>query len=479
MGNSLNMDSSYGNIFIKTTRSMYTAGDQVDGFVHLNLIRDFPSNVMHLVIQGIEDVKLVSTKEEKISETEKATIVLVHTDNNEFFGHSFPLYSHNGGNFFLRGQYSFPFSFKLLDNLPGTFRKGWNEHGHDCHTEVKYKIWAGLKHHKKNKGLFDEFTLRVDQKFEESSGNKHCSFQKKVQGYCYKDIGEFGMQCIFQNNTYRVGDVANILVSIDNSKGKVNINRIECALIQDTYAMTSDKACTWAISRVLSEVTLPGLSAGETKLGDNSLALRLPIRTNSELEATSTGTLIQNSFRLGVTMILDSSLCCDAHPSNQINVKIFNKQLGVQETSVPIPEWNPQIMIPYVCTISPEYRMTRDFIDSFNINKPQSYPLVPEQPHMGPEGFPLAPPQQYNTPQGFPLAPPQQHNTPQDFPLAPQQHQMNPLDFPLIPQQQQIGHQGLPQGQNFQLRQQHIQTNSQNFQVTINHQSNNQDYPPL
>lgn len=375
MGGSLSLDKSYGNIFIQTTRNMYTAGDQVDGFIHLNLMRDFPSNVLHLIISGEEDVKLVKTTQEKDSEDKFQTIVHVHKDRNEFYGHTFPLYS-NTGSYFLRGQYSFPFSFKLLDTLPGTFRKGWTEHGHDCHAEVSYKLWAGLKHGSKNKGLYDRFTLRVDQRYEDSSVNQSRSFQKKIQAYCYRDIGEFGLQCIFQHNSYRVNDTANILIAVDNTKGQVDVKSIECILWQDTYVKTTDGRCTASITRSLSEISLPGVPAGQSRMGNECLPLMLPIRTSSDLEATCTGTLIQNSFRLEVKSVLDACLCCDQNPSNQISVKIFNKDNVPVPHMMPLQDWSPQVMNPYVCTMTSEYRMTHEFKNNLNFNATMMYPTL-------------------------------------------------------------------------------------------------------
>jgi len=370
----MSLDRSYGNIYIQTTRSTYTAGDQVDGFVHLNLSRDFPSNVLHLIVHGEEDVKLVTTTTRTDSENRTHTDVYVHTDKNEFFSHTFPLYS-NGGNYFLRGQYSFPFSFKLLDTLPGTFKKTWREHDEDCHGEVYYKLWAGLKHSKKNSGLFDEFELRVDQQFQESMGNQTRSFNKKLQGYCYQDIGEFGLQCTFQSDSYRVNDVANMLISVDNTQAKVAVKSVECILWQDTYVKTSCGRHSKSMAHVVSQFSLPGVPTGQARTGDSAMPLRLPIRTTSDLEATCSGTMIQNSFRLEVREELDACLCCESSPNNQISIKIYNKDNFVMPMMPLQQDWQPQVMMPYVCTMTSEYRMSRDFKNDLVMNTNAQYPM--------------------------------------------------------------------------------------------------------
>ena len=419
MGNNLSLDNSYGNIIVQTTRNIYTADEQVDGFVHLNLLRDFPSNVLHLVIQGEEKVKFVSVTQERDPEKKLQPlstmnngnlgntmqplstmdrrdldirmqplstrikrnsdnmlrqVVNVHKDKNEFFNHTFPLYSTNGGNF-SKGQYSFPFSFKLSSNLPGSFCKKWEEHDTKCYAKVNYKIWAGLKDDRRNKSLHCKLPLRVNQKYEQSKTNQNRSFRKQIKAYCYTDIGEFDLGCIFQNDSYRVNDTANVLISVDNSKAKVDVKSIECTLWQKTFVKISGGKETQMLTESLSHVSLPGVPAGDIKAGNDSLPLMLPIRTASELEATCNGTLIKNTFSLEVKTVLDACLCCENHPNNQLDVKISNAPYNPMQ-ELQVPNWTPQVMNPYVCTITPEYRMTKDFMDNLQINPNQEYPTL-------------------------------------------------------------------------------------------------------
>lgn len=374
MGSSLSLDRSYGSIFIQTVDNSYMAGEQVDGFIHLNLLRDFPSNVLYLIISGEEAVKLVSTSSHRDSKGRTHTQVHVHKDKNEFYGHTFPLFSQNTA-YFPRGQYSFPFSFKLLESLPGTFRHSWYSHGHECYGDVTYKLWAGLKDKKKNKGVYDDFNLRVDQRYEHSNGIKTANFSKHMQAYCYKDIGDFTLTCTFQKDTFAIGETANILIGVDNSKGKVEVKKIRCKLIQIININTSSGYHSKTISRVCTELDLPGLLPGMVKMGDNAIPVMLPIRTNSENEATSNGTLVRNTFKLEIDTILDACFCCQSYPKNEIEIKIFNKAIA-QPVNFEIPNWCPQMMNHYACTMSSDYRMTQEFKNDINITADVNYPIA-------------------------------------------------------------------------------------------------------
>ena len=374
MGSSLSLDRSYGSVFIQTINPTYMAGEQVDGFVHLNLIRDFPSNVLYLIISGEERVKLVSTSTHRDSEDRTHTTVHVHKDKNEFYGHTFPLFAQNS-DYFPGGQYSFPFSFKLLDNLPGSFRHTWYSHGHECYGEVVYKLWAGLKDKKGKKGVFNELAMRVDQRYEFSDGPKTRNFQKHIKAYCYKDLGDFALTCAFQKDTYRIGENANILIGIDNSRGKVEVKKIKCRLLQIIHVQTKNNRHSETITKVCTRLDLPGLMPGMARIGNEAIPVILPIHTTSEDEATCSGTLVRNSFNLEIETVLDACFCCEQHPKNDIDIKIFNKAPAPMQSEMQIPNWQPEVMNPYVCIMTPEYRMTSEFKNELDINTDVNYPV--------------------------------------------------------------------------------------------------------
>ena len=80
------------------------------------------------------------------------TFILVHKQKHEFFAFHYQIISQIP-NQFPAGQYSYPFSFMLPQNLPPSFVYFWNEEGHNCYSIIDYRVKAVLTDHQKKKLL--------------------------------------------------------------------------------------------------------------------------------------------------------------------------------------------------------------------------------------------------------------------------------------------------------------------------------------
>jgi hypothetical protein len=54
MGNSIKNDLSFGTISIKIDKKSFHTGEQINGFVNLNMRKPFPSPNLFFQVQGIE-----------------------------------------------------------------------------------------------------------------------------------------------------------------------------------------------------------------------------------------------------------------------------------------------------------------------------------------------------------------------------------------------------------------------------------------
>lgn len=59
MGNQSVSDEKFGKINIWIQKAKYIAGEQVNGYVNMNLIQAFPSTQLFLIIEGKEKAKVV------------------------------------------------------------------------------------------------------------------------------------------------------------------------------------------------------------------------------------------------------------------------------------------------------------------------------------------------------------------------------------------------------------------------------------
>lgn len=227
--------------------------------------------------------------------------------------------------------------------------------------------------------IFAKQIFSVDQKFEHSTGAQLKTYQKNLKGYCYKDLGEIKLSCRFEKDKFFVGENAMMNFEVDNTNSKSDVRNIQCQLVQTSRYGTAKQPNLKFKREVLSSAELNGIRAGESRLGMNSFPIMLLIKTNNESQATSTHNLVSNTFELSISTNMSDCLCCEAQPSTTIDVKVFNQPPTRYVSFQPQANWNPQVMTPYVCTISNEYRMTDE------IKKQVFYPDGPTDMNYPPQ----------------------------------------------------------------------------------------------
>ena len=222
MGTKFSVDRSFGSINFQLEHPKYVAGDQVNGWVHLSLVKHFPSTRLYLIFTGKEKVKFAKRKSNIANDTGTSK-VHIYRDAIEFYSHSFPLFVWPDGTYFPVGQYSFPFSFKLGDNIPGSFLHTFQEHGISCYGKITYKLKAGFKDQTEKIMLFDKITFVVDQSWNLSSWPQIRHYSQKLNGYCTGDLGELNLTCQFDRDKFIVGDHASLTAEIDNRKTRSDV----------------------------------------------------------------------------------------------------------------------------------------------------------------------------------------------------------------------------------------------------------------
>lgn len=77
--------------------------------------------------------------------TKTETYYETHKGKNTFYCHKFPLYIWSGFSYMPSGQFTFPFQFKLLDALPGTYSEKGIEKGGEYKAIIRYKVKAVIE----------------------------------------------------------------------------------------------------------------------------------------------------------------------------------------------------------------------------------------------------------------------------------------------------------------------------------------------
>ena len=356
MGNKVVIDTSYGDININLQKQTYTAGEQVNGWVNVSLVKPFLTDTLYLIVSGKESVHFV-TKEIHNHDAGHSTYYRKHKDKNEFYEYLLPLYQHPSG-FFPVGQYSFPFSFVLAHDLPGSFEYDWDFDGHNCYGRIIYRVKAGFKDKNAKKSFFNKCKFFVNQLWEGPQMQRITQYQKKLSGCCYVDLGTYKIVAHFDQDKFFAGDNCLIRFEVDNSEAKRNAKFFKCQLVQ-IIVIRAGKEKFGPIFTVLSEETLPGIVMGEARTGSDAFRVNLPITTQDNLQASCSGRLVESQFYLKISTELNACLCCRNHPHTEMDIKIYNKNIEVAP-SYPAENWNPQMIPLYICPIGPDVRLTPD-----------------------------------------------------------------------------------------------------------------------
>ena len=373
MGNKISSDDSYGFIIVETEKKTYFAGDQVNGQVHLNLKKTFPSNQITLIIKGLESAFLTERREETREvyrdderETEDHTEIYTHEGENEFFGYTFPLYTQTGHDF-NSGQYSFPFSFKLTDNLPGSFLRSWDEDGYTNFGKVEYSIFAGIQAKNNNKLMvFSEYNFYVDQKLFNSNINENSQY-KKLSVYC-RDKGNVKLNYAVDKSFFRVGENAEGRLIIDLSECKQKINEIECNLTQHLSISIPNGNYLKSYKEELNTKKIEFKEFEEIEKDKFRYYISLPIEIDKN-QVSMFSPSIRNRFDLTMKLYAKGTTCYDDKPEVSIPSNICNLVQERKKTDFGEVKWAPEVMDPYICTLSNDMKTNEAMKNKLDMNQ--------------------------------------------------------------------------------------------------------------
>jgi len=354
MGNKVPTDTSYGFVEIELEKSTYTAGDQVNGWVNVSLVKPFLSDTLYLILSGKETTSIIVPS---VYSTFKAgeTGYTPYVSNSIFYEYLWPLHVHPSG-YFPIGEYSFPFSFTLADDLPSSFEITYKDQGLKGYGKTKYNLKAGFKDKATKRTFFGKKGFYINQNWEKSSKEQLIHYKKRLTGCCFVPLGTFKIRARLDHDRFFTGDACTLTVEIDNRKAKRDTTKTTCQLIQLTRLQSNDLVIRY-LRCVLGEVTLPSIRKGESRIGEDAFKVKLSIKTDGKYQASSKAKLVQNEFYLVLTSEVDGYICCQNNPHIEFNMKVFNRPEGVTASQFG-PEWNPKVAPVFVCPIRPETAMT-------------------------------------------------------------------------------------------------------------------------
>lgn len=396
--------SGHGTMHVRFDKPFYAPGDQVNGFIYLDLYQNHPNNTIFLKICGVEEVKLVEEKwvtereynmryrywgrdrdywgyspyrerryttrfdywhdipmmhrrgggEEGV---ERRRIRIDHYDYNPVFNHKFPVYQFNS-NFIPAGQYSFPISFVLPQGMPATFKYEFTEYGAFCFGSTSYTCIATID--SPNPMIPPIQSTRdfcINQAVKSGGQMGRSNIEHKIKCCCCIPRGEVKVCSYFERSDYTPGETAFIVTEIDNTKSKVKVDHIN-GVFRQILKLTA-KGFTKNIRVPLNKVRINGIDTKQKRVGEKAIRLEVKLIDKSSgkpVQPTCQGQLISNTYLLETTTKMDTCICCGNHPTASIAANIFNKPYQNQSAWSQPSNWQPQVMSAYVANFSSDFQ---------------------------------------------------------------------------------------------------------------------------
>lgn len=462
--------SYYGGIYVKLDQDTLTPGQVLSGKIYLDLITAYPGDKICLAVKGSELAKWID-REHRQRQKPDGTMESYYVDvpregSIDIIKQDLDIYDWQKGAIIPKGQYTFPFQFKLPQGAPGSFfmRSGTTL------GEIKYSVEGYLKPEKESvPKLKHKLLVVVRENPTINAQTKEVSISKTMTTWCCCNQGTVSMRTAFEKNAYAPGEEARIITEIDNTKCSLGIPGVYFSLNQNVSLSTGSHGRGFNFN--IQSINLGRIEAGQSCLGEQrkEAAIVLPpgqegrskdYKEGEEVQfdpktfitPSAHGKLVKSDYSLMVSCATEGCLCCDSAPLNHLPILVYAQAPQKQPELIPPPNWQPQQMpaanLTVIITNTPgggtEIRiqqgnpdpqsMVGNSMPPQNLNQPNQMPQQPQpqfqqQPQYPPQQQQQYPPQQY-PPQQQQQYPPQQQ---QQYP--PQQQQYPPQQYP--PQQQQ------------------------------------------
>lgn len=206
------------------------------------------------------------------------------------------------------GMYVYPFKFELDENLPGSFifKKG------NASGKIIYKLKAEVA----RPGMFQSNVkntaiVPIITKMPGLIQKMQATKEANVTRMCCIDMGDIRCSAILDKNAYSPGDVAHLVISIDNTSSDVSLKHVSFKLTNHVQIRSGSYAVTQAETACKNQA--PGIPKGDTAHID--ITVDLP----RHLTATTSGSLISSLYLFDVVM----SVPCSTDIVMSLPVTIF------------------------------------------------------------------------------------------------------------------------------------------------------------
>lgn len=310
-------------LLINTDSTLFEAGCGVSGTVFLRLMEDMSCDAVWINIKGKETCSF--NEIEQIQGSSVVTILNTTVPLIKWTNCVAP-----------KGDYIFPFKFRLPENLPGSFAIRT-----DIRARIQYRIKAKMM--VDTKPYKFSLPLAVRQVVDLRRYTTSHQITEQVRMLCCIKKGQIGIQMKLDKLSYASTETAKLTVRLDSAEMKYPIQSMQCKLIRNASFMIngSEKSQTDEIF----DISLDKLPNKDSLLGDSGLDVLIPLADYQQIiQSTSStdGTLVRCNFALlvkchiGVMFVspyLSAPLIIYTEDTPSINIREIPEDWAPSETT--------------------------------------------------------------------------------------------------------------------------------------------------
>jgi len=385
--------SSFGKIDVDLAKSSFRAGGMAEGWISLELYRELHYGcVISLRLSGEESTEIQSVvivkrtvrleqlfEADHVAEVE-STQFKSNAEKLTIIDREFVLFNNMGSNF-PPGQYSFPFSFPLDKGLPSNFffsprdlfTKQQKEKYGFPYAIITYKLEAKLKAYDSTEPdlIVRIKSFNINQAVDERPIDSG-TLTRAVNSFCCFSKGHVTFSVRAEKPVVYIREDLDLTVEIDNSKCVVDISSIKVTLRSMAKLKSLDQSLEHEGGFIV--YNFEGIRAGETRVGDKAIKLKLFVEWILMLRAyfgpTTKGKNFSFRNYLTVELVMDACMCCRSCPTFSTEIPLLQSEKVYSPPKI-TSSWNP-------VTMGPPVQMYNTSVNPVNSLQRPSAPQIPQ-----------------------------------------------------------------------------------------------------
>jgi hypothetical protein len=230
------INSKAGNLAIEISKEFYYPGNTVIGTIYIEMNETLEAAGLELNLQIVESVNFADNENAQNEPSEEYQLLSDQRMLEGTNSTSLVLYQNSwmiakfNENVILTGQYAYPFSFVLPENLPGSF-----EYYDENNTAyIKYVITAKLISTEiKEKNVNSSALIIVRQSPTTLGYPTQLSDVKSIRSWCCIHQGSSTLNVAYPKSHFHPDESVRIICTVDNTRCLVDANTIRLQLIQN------------------------------------------------------------------------------------------------------------------------------------------------------------------------------------------------------------------------------------------------------